>query len=104
MKEQAIQAKVLKFLEAHGFRTAKIIVANKAGTLDIVACEPPHGRYWEIEAKTLVGKASRLQEHRVKQIRLAGGVSFIFYGWDDFLVKFNDSTLPKTNSNKALID
>jgi len=103
MKEQAIQAKVLKFLEKQGFITAKVISANKAGILDIIACEDT-GRYWEIEAKTPVGKASKLQEHRVKQILANGGVSFIFYGYNDFLVKFNDCAIIETNSNKASID
>jgi hypothetical protein len=103
MKEQAIQAKVLKFLEAHGFVTCKVITANKAGILDIIACEPT-GRYWEIEAKTPVGKASKLQERRVKKVLAAGGVSFVFYGYNDFLVKFNDSTIIKPNSNIPFIN
>ena len=103
MKEQAIQAKVLKFLEAHGFKTAKVITANKAGILDIIACEPT-GRYWEIEAKTPVGKASKLQERRVKKVIAAGGVSFIFYGYNDFLIKFNDSTVVHTNCDVTSID
>ena len=102
MKEQGIQSKVLKFLEKQGFRTAKVISANKAGILDIIACSPK-GRYWEIEAKTLIGRASKLQEYRVKQILANGGVSFIFYGYDDFLVKFNDCTIIETNRNVSLV-
>jgi len=104
MKEQAIQAKVLKFLKGKGFANCKIISANKAGILDIIGCEPPHGRYWEIEAKTPTGKASKLQEHRVREIHRAGGVSFIFYGYEDFLVKFNECTVVHTNNDVTLVD
>lgn len=103
MKEQGIQSKVLKFLEAAGFITCKVISANKAGILDIIACERT-GRYWEIEARTPTGRASKLQERRVKQVLANGGVSFIFYGYNDFLVKFNNATVVKTNSNIALVD
>jgi hypothetical protein len=65
---------------------------NRAGILDIIACSP-EGRYWEIEVKTLKGRASKLQEVRVKQVRKNNGIAFIAYGYDDYLKQFNNSTV-----------
>lgn len=92
MKEQAIQAKILKFLEAKGFVTAKVVTANRAGILDIIACSP-EGRYWEIEVKTPDGRASKLQEVRLDKLQKNKAVSFIAYGYEDFLEKFNNRTV-----------
>lgn len=88
MNEQAIQAKILAFLADKGFITIKTIVTNKAGTGDIIACDP-RGKYWEIEVKTPTGKASKLQEVRIKKLQKQGAVAFIAYGYDDFLEKFD---------------
>jgi Holliday junction resolvase-like predicted endonuclease len=92
MNEQAIQAKILFFFHQQGFVTLKNIVANRAGILDIVACSP-EGRYWEIEVKTPEGLASRLQKMRVKKVIRNKGISFIAYGYEDFLKKYNNSTI-----------
>lgn len=87
MNEQAIQAKILKFLVEQGFVTCKVIVANRAGVLDIIACDP-EGRYWEIEVKTPQGVTSKLQEVRVAKLQKNKAVSFVAYGYDDFLVQY----------------
>ena len=92
MSEQKIQAKILQHLKANGFVACKTITMNRAGILDIIACSP-EGRYWEIEVKTPKGRASKLQEVRVKQVRANNGIAFIAYGYDDYLQQFNNSTV-----------
>lgn len=87
MKESAIQKKILNHLEALGFFVIKNIVANKAGTPDIISCSP-HGRFVAIEVKTEGGKLSTLQEVKIRKIKEANGIAFVAYGWDDFLIKF----------------
>jgi Holliday junction resolvase-like predicted endonuclease len=92
MNEQQIQTKILNYLQAKGFVTMKTIVTNRAGILDIIACSP-QGKYWEIEVKTPEGLASRLQTLRVEKVRQNNGVSFIAYGFEDFLVKYNNTPI-----------
>ena len=96
MKEQAIQAKILKYLKSQGFVTAKVISGNRAGILDIVACSPD-GRYWEIEVKTPQGVASKLQEVRLESLLANNAIAFIAYGYEDFLVKYNNATVIQAN-------
>ncbi len=90
MIEQAIQGKILKFLRSKGFVTMKVVVAERAGVLDIIACSP-EGRYWEIEVKTPQGVASKLQEIRVRKIQKNRGISFVAYGYDDFLIQYRNN-------------
>ena len=92
VNEQAIQKNILNFLKNEGFVTMKVIVAERAGILDIIACSKD-GRYYEIEVKTPRGVTSKLQEARVERVRKNRGVSFVAYGYDDFLVKYKNSTV-----------
>lgn len=75
----------------------KTITMNKAGIPDILACSST-GRFWAIEVKTLRGKASRLQLHWIAKLQANGAVAFIAYGWDDFLVQFNNRAIFEANS------
>lgn len=92
MKEQGIQKKILDFLEAQGFVTCKVIVANKAGVLDIIGCDKI-GRYWEIEVKKPDGSTSKLQEVRLKKLLKNQAKSFVAYSYEDFLQKFYNRTV-----------
>lgn len=82
--ESKIQTKILKFLLAEGFVADKIIVASRAGVLDIVACSTT-GKYWSIEVKAPEGTESALQEYRRKRIIKAGGIAFTCYSYEEFL-------------------
>lgn len=79
MNEQAIQAKIIKFLVAKGFDVVKIIRCNRNGVSDIIACAPD-GRFWAIEVKCGNNKPSALQEHYVSEILKRKGVAFVT--WD----------------------
>ena len=82
MKEQAIQAKILKWLAKEGYWTMKAVVSNKKGVPDILACSPS-GRFVAIEVKAGKGKASRLQEHHLSEIRKAGGIALLVWSLEE---------------------
>lgn len=84
MTESAVQAKCIKLLDSFGYVTAKIVVANKGGVLDIIACSPK-GRYLEIEVKFGANKMSKLQEMRQAQVLKNNGVSFTVYTEEELI-------------------
>ena len=92
MKESAIQAKIMKHLEARGFVTMKTLVMNRSGIPDILAC-CPRGRLWGIEVKTFTGKASKLQEVWIRRLQDNNAVAFIAFGYEDYLVKYDKATV-----------
>ena len=98
MKEQDIQAKIIKKLEAEGFVAINLIVASKSGYSDILACKPPHGRFWSIEVKKPGERPSRIQYYRLSQLRKRGAIAFWCDSYDMFLVEFNNCTILETNS------
>lgn len=76
MSEQKLQAKILKWLEAHGYYVVKTIVSNKKGVPDILACAPD-GRFVAIEVKYGANKASKLQEYNLAQIKKRNGIAIL---------------------------
>ena len=78
MTEQQIQTKKIKELEADGYYVLKLI-KNKNGIPDVVALHPEYGiEFYEI--KTKKGKASKLQEYRLKELRQYGFTAEIYRG------------------------
>ena len=71
MKEQEIQAKKIKELEAHGYYVIKLINTNKNGIPDLIAI-PPNSDVLFIEVKGPKGKLSKLQEFRIKELNQYG--------------------------------
>jgi Holliday junction resolvase len=68
MTEQQIQSKLIKELEAQGYYVIKLIKTNKNGIPDILAIpRDSDARFFEV--KTSIGKVSKLQEYRHKEIR-----------------------------------
>lgn len=102
MKEQSIQAKIIKKLEAEGFIAINLITASKSGFSDIIACSAI-GRFWSIEVKKPGEKPSRLQYHRLSQFQKREAVAFWCDSYDNFLEQFNNRTIVETNRNIALI-
>ena len=92
MSEQKTQAKILQHLKANNFLAMKTIVMNRAGIPDIIACSP-EGRFWAIEVKTPNGRASKLQEWWIDQLQRRQAIAFFAYGYDDYLQKFDNSTI-----------
>ena len=67
MKEQQIQAKKIKELEAQGYYVIKLTVTNKSGIPDLIAI-PPNSDVLFVEVKGPNGKVSKLQEFRHQEL------------------------------------
>jgi len=76
MKEQTIQANILKYLESIGAYSVKIISASRKGVPDITGCLPG-GRFFAIEVKLGNAKATPLQQYNIDLIHSAGGIAFV---------------------------
>ena len=76
MTEQALQKKILNYLESIGAWTVKTITTNKNGTPDILAVH--EGRFIAIEVKRpgLLRNVSKLQQYQINRINEAGGLAF----------------------------
>ena len=79
MKEQQIQAKKIKELEAQGYYVIKLTVTNKSGIPDLIAI-PPNSDVLFVEVKTSTGKVSKLQEFRHQELADKGIKVEIFKG------------------------
>ena len=66
MKEQQIQAKRIKQLEAEGYYVLKLIRVNKTGIPDLIAIK--EGEVLFSEIKTPKGKLSEIQKYRMKEL------------------------------------
>jgi hypothetical protein len=71
MTEQQIQSKRIKELEDEGYYVIKLIKTNKNGIPDLLAI-PPNANVLFSEVKTSVGKVSKLQEFRHKELKDKG--------------------------------
>jgi len=79
MKEQQIQSKKIKELEAHGYYVIKLINTNKNGIPDLIAI-PKGCDVLFVEVKKPNGKLSKLQEYRLKELKEHGINVEIFKG------------------------
>lgn len=67
MKEQQIQSKKIKELEAQGYYVIKLTVTNRPGIPDLIAI-PPNSDVLFVEVKGPNGKVSKLQEFRHQEL------------------------------------
>lgn len=79
MREQDIQAKRIKQLEAEGYYVIKLITTNKNGIPDLIAIHPELGVLFS-EIKTEKGRLSKLQEYRLKELEQYGFRTEVFRG------------------------
>ena len=79
MTEQQVQSKKIKELEAEGYYVLKLIKTNKNGIPDLLALHPDKQILF-IEVKTIKGRASKLQEYRIKELKKHGFRAEIFRG------------------------
>lgn len=73
MTEQQRNKRTQEIVEAAGGYIVKIIVANKAGTHDMIACI--NGRFCSLEGKLKYNKMSDLQLATRNSIIKAGGIA-----------------------------
>jgi len=67
LKEQDIQRKRIKELEAEGYYVIKLMKTNKNGIPDLIAVKPGENVLFS-EIKTKTGRLSKLQEYRLKEL------------------------------------
>jgi len=79
MKEQQIQSKRIKQLEAEGYYVIKLTKTNKNGIPDLVAIPPNSGVLFS-EVKTPTGVVSELQKFRLKELEAHGCLTEIYRG------------------------
>jgi Holliday junction resolvase len=78
MKEQQIQAKRIKQLEAEGYYVLKLIRVNKTGIPDLIAIK--EGEILFSEIKTPRGKLSEMQKYRIKELESYGFKTEVYNG------------------------
>lgn len=78
MKEQQIQAKRIKQLEAEGYYVLKLIKTNKNGIPDLIAIK--EGEILFSEIKTSNGKLSEIQKYRMKELESYGFKTELYNG------------------------
>ena len=78
MKEQQIQAKRIKQLEAQGYYVLKLIKTNKNGIPDLIAIK--EGDILFSEIKTTNGKLSEIQKYRMKELESYGFKTELYNG------------------------
>lgn len=81
MREQQIQSRRIKELEAEGYYVIKLINTNKNGIPDLIAI-PKGSDVIFVEVKKPGGKLSKLQEYRLKELE-AHGVKVEIYKGDE---------------------
>jgi len=79
VKEQQIQAKKIKELEAQGYYVIKLINTNKNGIPNLIAI-PPNSDVLFVAVKTSTGTVSKLQEFRHQELADKGIKVEIFKG------------------------
>jgi Holliday junction resolvase len=78
MKEQQIQAKRIKQLEAEGYYVLKLIKTSKNGIPDLIAIK--EGEVLFSEIKTPNGKLSEIQKYRIKELESYGFKTELYNG------------------------
>ena len=79
MTEQQIQSKRIKELESQGYYVIKLVKTNKNGIPDLIAI-PPNSNVLFSEIKRPLGKVSKLQEYRLKELEDYGFNTEIYRG------------------------
>jgi hypothetical protein len=79
MREQQIQSKKIKELEAEGYYVIKLVTTNKNGIPDLIAI-PKDSDVLFVEVKKPDGKLSKLQEYRLKELKAHGVKTEIYKG------------------------
>lgn len=88
MSEQKLQKQIIDWLKTNGYWVVKVIVANRSGIPDIIACSP-EGMLVAIEVKYGSNKASPLQEYNIAEINKRKGIAFVTWDLDTVIAKLS---------------
>jgi Holliday junction resolvase len=84
--EQAVQKKIINYLESLGAWTVKTIQTNKRGTPDILACLNGQFIAVEVKKKGKLSTVTPIQQHQLTQIQLANGVAILSDDLEQFKI------------------
>jgi Holliday junction resolvase len=87
MSESKFQTDIIKYLEASGWYSIKLIKTNKNGIPDIVAVREDRTLF--IEVKSVKGVISPLQKHRLKELNDIGVPAIVLREGEEFKSKIN---------------
>lgn len=77
MNEQALQAKIIKYLESKGAFVVKTISTNKTGCPDLLVCYKSIFVGIEVKAPGKLGNLTKIQEAQLEKIKEAGGNAYV---------------------------
>lgn len=83
MNEQALQAKIIKYLESKGAFVVKTISTNKTGCPDLLVCYKSIFIGIEVKAPGKLGNLTKIQEAQLEKIREAGGNAYVVDSLED---------------------
>jgi Holliday junction resolvase len=75
LSEAAIQRQIIKALEVAGWTCVKLIQTNLNGMPDLMCLRG--GMTMFVEVKSETGKASKLQLHRIQQLKMNGFGAYV---------------------------
>ena len=87
MAEREIHQAILKYLRGRNAYAVKTAPPMDNGTPDIICCMG--GLFLAIEVKQPGKSPSKIQQHRLRQIREAGGVALVATSVDDLKEQLN---------------
>ena len=78
ISESKLQFKIQAWLRSKGFVVFKVMVSNRSGISDLIACEPLTGKFIAIEVKApgKLKQVSALQEYFLNSILDNEGIAF----------------------------
>lgn len=88
MSEQKLQKQIIDWLKTNGYWVVKVIVANRSGIPDIIACSP-QGLFVAIEVKYGSNKASPLQEYNIAEITKRKGLALVTWDLETVIAKLS---------------
>lgn len=98
MKESVFQTKVVDYFKSRGAWVFNVMGGSfqRSGIPDLLIVD--EGNMYGLELKTDIGRPSELQKYNIREIRKAGGYSFILRprDWEVFKQWIEDDIRPNT--------
>lgn len=89
MKEQQLQSKIIKHLQADGWLTIKTVSLSTAGWPDVIAFRQGKTIFIEVKNPSRKNHATELQKYRIEQLQGQGFPASIIYDFNEFLNFYN---------------
>lgn len=96
MREQEIQAKIIKLIKSKGGYVENIIAGSRSGIPDLVGCIKGRFFYIEVKTPTTKSKVSDLQKIKMLEAEKSGGKTLVAWSVEqveDFIKEIKNETL-----------